>query len=144
MNDRLSESAIVSEVARLATERIVRKVIKELCQMDVTLSGDDSGLINTWDEICVQIQFEQSHSWDDYDETVRAIVSGYVQEMSAYEREAIWHQTDNGIDWHCDEPEDRRPHHDVETDAAQYITDTVYSEASNWSNKRIRAFSDRR
>lgn len=143
MKDRLSESAIVVEVARQALKRIVRKVIKDISQMGVTLSGDDSELANTWDEICVQIQFEQSHCWDVYDETVRAIVCGYVHEMPAYEREAIWHQTDNGMDWHCDELEDRSPHYDVETDVVQYITDAVYSEANNWSNKRIRAFIDR-
>jgi hypothetical protein len=43
--------------------------------VDGLQSGVDSGLTNTWEEICVQVQGEQSVLWDAYDVTVRQIVS---------------------------------------------------------------------
>jgi len=68
----LSESSIVRTVAELAARRITRKVIKEPRQMTDTMSGDDSELKTTWDEICAQVQYEESFHWDAYDHTVRA------------------------------------------------------------------------
>lgn len=72
MNEGLSESRIVKAVAEAAAKRIARRVILGLQRMHHTLSGDDSELVTTWDEICVQVQYEQSFFWDAYDETVRA------------------------------------------------------------------------
>jgi hypothetical protein len=72
MTDRLSESGIVSAVAEEASQRITRKVIAALQGMkDTLLSGDDSELETPWDEICVQVQDEESFFWDTYDEIVR-------------------------------------------------------------------------
>jgi hypothetical protein len=56
----MSESAIVREVAEKAARRITRKVIATLQQMTDRLSGDDSELKTTWDEICAQLQYEKS------------------------------------------------------------------------------------
>jgi hypothetical protein len=39
--------------------------------MSDTLSGDDSELKTTWDEICAQVQYEHSIFWETYDEIVR-------------------------------------------------------------------------
>jgi DNA-binding SARP family transcriptional activator len=72
MSDRLSESAIVRAVADQATRRILRKTIATLQQMTDRTSGDDSGLKTTWDEICAQVQYEQSIDWDAFDQTARA------------------------------------------------------------------------
>jgi hypothetical protein len=54
----LSESAIVQAVAEDAARRVTRKVISTLQKMTVLLSGDDSELMTSWDEICVQVQGE--------------------------------------------------------------------------------------
>ena len=64
MSKTLSEVSIIYTVAKLSASRIARKAIHDLQQMTVTMSGDDSGLKNTWDEICVQIQQEESFFWD--------------------------------------------------------------------------------
>jgi hypothetical protein len=72
----LSEASIVREVANQASRRIARKVTAVLQRMKDTLSGDDSGLETTWDEICVQVQYEESVLWDIYDTTVRDLVLG--------------------------------------------------------------------
>lgn len=144
MTDSLSESAIVRAVAEQAARRITHKVISVLQKMTDTLSGDDSGLKTTWDEICVQVQFEASFSWDAYDETVRGIVERYVVKLPKNEREAIWLQTDAGMDWDYEEPSDREANPVCDNDIVDYLTsDYVYTEAGNWSNARIRAFIDR-
>ena len=144
MSDRLSESAIVRAVAQEAATRLSRRAITALQKMKHTLSGDGSELKTTWDEICVQIQYAESFSWDAYDLTVRSLVSGFVDELVRHEREAIWLQTDAGTDWDCDEPQDREPYPVVDDDIVDYLLHQyVYAEAGRWSNVRIRAFIDR-
>lgn len=92
MSERLSESAIVRAVAQEAARRITRKVIADLQDMKDTMSGDDSGLKTTWDEICVQVQDRESWFWDAYDHTVRSTVGVYVAELPKHERDALWLQ----------------------------------------------------
>ncbi|HNU31948.1 MAG TPA: hypothetical protein PKN00_22345 [Sedimentisphaerales bacterium] len=144
MSEALSESAIVHALAQDAARRITRKVIADLQRMKHTLSGDDSELKTTWDEICVQIQSEQSFCWDVYDETVRAVVSGHVAKLAAYEREAIWLQSDAGGDWDCREPQEREAYPVCDGDVVDYlIREYIYAEAGRWSNARIRAYIER-
>lgn len=144
MSKSLNELTIVAEFARLAVRRITRKVIADLQRMELTLSGDDSELKTTWDEICAQVQYEQFFAWDAYDETVRTLVGGYVSDLPTHEREAIWLQTDPGSDWDCEEPESRKPYPVTNDDIVDYITtEQVYAEAGKWSNERIRAYLDR-
>lgn len=141
MADQLSESGIVREVADIAAERITRKVIKDLQRMKDTLSGDESGLATTWDEICVQVQRNHSFYWDAYDQTVRNFVEKYVNDLPQLEINAIWLQTEQGIDWKYEEPEDREPYPTCQDDVVDYITrEHVYGEAGNWSNARIQAY----
>ncbi len=144
MSDALSERRIVRVVAEAAAQRIMRRVVAELLRMKYTLSGDDSGLKTTWDEICVQMQTEESFSWDAYDETVRVIVGHHVAELPKHEQEAIWLQTDNGLAWDCDEADGPEVYPVSDDDIVSYLAhEYVYAEAGRWSNTRIRAFIDR-
>lgn len=144
MSDELSESSVVRAVAAQAAQRVTRQVIAALQRIRHTLSGEDSELKTTWDEICAQVQYEESFSWDAYDDTVRALVDGYVAKLPRHEREAIWLQTDAGFDWSFEEPEEREPCPIVDEDIVEYLTqEYVYVEAGRWSNARIRAFIDR-
>jgi hypothetical protein len=144
MNEGFSESRIVKAVADAAAKRIARRVILGLQRMHQTLSGDDSELVTTWEEICVQVQYERSFFWDAYDETVRALVAGEVEGLQGHERDALWLRTDAGWDW-AYEPEDERPPEPVvDDDSVDYVTRAyIYAEAGYWSNRRIRAFIDR-
>ncbi len=142
MTDRLSESGIVSAVAEEASQRITRKVIAALQGMkDTLLSGDGSELETTWDEICVQVQDEESFFWDTYDEIVRDMVRGHVAQLPRYKREAIWLQTVAGSDWDSEEPESREPYPVVDDDVVDYLVPKyVYSQAADFSNTRIEAY----
>jgi len=144
MSDAPSEWSIVKAVAKIAASRITRKVIADLQRIDHTLSGDDSELKTAWDEICVQVQYEQSIFWDAYDETVRAHVLGHIAKLSVHERQAIWMQTDEGIEWDGRSPKDRDDNPVCDDTIVDYLTrEYVYAEAGSWSNSRIRAFIDR-
>jgi hypothetical protein len=105
MSRSLSDAAVVRELAEQICRRLTRRMIATLQKMNNgLLSGDDSGLKNAWDEICAQLKFEESFSWDVYDETVRGLAASDIERLLPY----------------------------------------VYSEACNWSNRRIRTYLDRR
>lgn len=144
MKDGLAESDIVRHVADVASRHVARQTIRDLQRMKHTLSGDDSELKTTWDEICAQVQYEQSFHWDAYDLTVRQIVSRYVADLQAHERAAIWQQTDAGIDWECSDPKTREVDPVIDDEIIDRITNEyVYLEAGRWSNHRIREFIER-
>lgn len=144
MSEGLSESAIVREVARRTARRITRKVIAALQLITVKLSGDRTELETAWDEICVQVQREKSHYWGAYDETVRGIVDGQIAAVPKHEQEAMWLQTDGGVDWSCKEPDDRDEFPVCGDDIVEWLTaEYVYAEAESWSNARVQAFIER-
>ena len=59
-------------------------------------------------------------------------------------REALWLQSDPGLDWWCEEEEDRDASPVNDDDIIDYVAkEFVYSEAGRWTNSRIRAYIDR-
>ena len=142
MTSELSEWRIVRRLAEQVCQRIMRRVIRSLRKLVGGLqSGDDSGLTSTWEEICVQVQGEQSSLWDAYDVTVRQVVSMEVTGLPEHERDAVWLQTPVGEQWDA-EDEDEREKSPVDEDSIiDYLTNEyVYSAAANWSNLRIRKY----
>lgn len=76
------------------------EAIEYLLSLKETLSGDDSGLENTWEEICVQVQGEQSFFWDAYSDAMHDAVLGAMQKLPERDELALWLQTEEGRDWH--------------------------------------------
>lgn len=148
MEMKLSENRIVRVLAESVCQRIARKTIRALQRMttqDELLSGEDSGLTNVWEEICVQLQQEESFSWGAYKETIRVFVGYYIDEMSNHERKAVWLQTPEGEDWDSELDEEREPYPVFNGDITNYIVyDYVLSKGNDWTNPRIRAFLYRR
>ena len=140
-----TEKDVLSKFADEIAERISNRSISELQKIKDTLSGDDSELKNTWDEICAQVQSAQSFFWDVYDETARSIVVAYVAKLKQHERLALWFQTDEGGDWLYDDEDEKDEHPPVsDEDIVEYVIhEYVYREAGSWSNERIRAYLDR-
>lgn len=108
------------------------------------MSGDDSGLKTTWDEICVQVQDEESFYWDAYDHTVRTVVGAQIGGLAKHERDALWLQTEAGADWDSERQGDSEADPVRDDDIIDYLArEYVYAEAGNWSNARIRAYIER-
>lgn len=119
-----------------------------LRKIEAGLSGEDYGLRNAWEEICVQVQDQHSIDWDAYIDTIDQSIIHALPELPDYWREAIWLQTPEGEDWtiecELDAEEGKPPNRvapPVETsDIAEYISQYVLSRAADWSNRRIRRF----
>lgn len=139
-----SETDVLRQFAVDIKDRLVNRTIRGLRKITDTLSGDDSGLINAWDEICVQIQGQLSGYWDAYDETARSILADHVAELKDHEKLSLWFQTEDGWDWLFDDEEDRDKDPPVcDEDIVVYIVGWLYAKADEWSNKQIRAYMDR-
>jgi hypothetical protein len=145
MSRTLSESGIVRALAGQVSQRLTRKVISYLQSRNGTLlSAEDSIPLNTWDEICVQVQYEQSLVWDAYDETVRSFLQAYVDELPHHEQDALWLQTPQGDDWNYKDADKRELYPVCGHEIVDYLLhEYVYAEAGRWTNARIRAFIDR-
>ena len=63
-----TEHLLILELGEYHANEIAKRVVKwlQILKGNCLLSGDDSGLEATWDEICVQVQDEPSHFWDIY------------------------------------------------------------------------------
>src|SRR5436309_3104975 len=145
MSRTLSESSVVRALADQVCKRLTRRLIATLQKLNNgLLSGQDSGLKNTWDEICAQVQFEESFSWDVYDEAVRAVAASDVEKLLPHEREAIWLQTTAADDWDCEDESRRHPYPVLNEEIVNYLVgEYIYSQAGNWSNHRLRSYLDR-
>ena len=85
---------IISRIADRECQRISRKVVRSLQRMTEGMqSGDDSGLRNVWDEVCVQVQDQETEMWDVYLETIRSMATGHLADLDDAEKQAIWLQT---------------------------------------------------
>jgi hypothetical protein len=133
---------ILRQIADRHCDRICRLTIRALQQIrDCGLSGDASGLKNTWDEICVQMQSEESFAWDAYVQTIKATIAYEVERLPRPEQEAIWIRTPQGIDWEGeleDTPSSVPICLDDITDCI--LQDYVLSKASDYTNKRIEKY----
>jgi hypothetical protein len=70
---------IISAYAERACTDISKKVIKDLRKMTEGIqSGDDSPLKNIWDEVCVQMQGEQSLMWEAYEDIINRLIQAYL------------------------------------------------------------------
>ena len=103
-------------------------------------SGDDTPLKNIWDEVCVQVQGQESVLWEDgYVPTIKSLIIERLENESPETKQAIWLQTDAGTELDGDEQGDAP----VDDDAiADYILDRyVLSAAADWTNSRLEQYN---
>lgn len=93
---------LTHDCATEAAEAVTQRVVAALKKITVTLSGDDDGLENTWEEICVQVQGEESFFWDTYGEVMKDITRGELGNLPYRDLAALWLRTDDGWDWLSD------------------------------------------
>jgi hypothetical protein len=145
MKIKLSAFAIIRTLGNLVCQRISRQVIRNLQELndkDSLLSGDNSGLVNIWDEICVQMQFEESYFWDVYEEMIESSTKYFVEKLPNHERDAAWLMTSEGESWDCEPEDDRDPDPVFHDDIVKHITGCVLTIGNDWSNHRIRSYID--
>lgn len=97
-----AEQALIRELADTAAKAIALRVVASLQEITQTLSGDDSGLTNAWEEVCVQVQGEESVDWETYREIMSDFVMEELAALPRRDRAALWLQTDDGSSWYSD------------------------------------------
>jgi hypothetical protein len=145
MPDKPSDR-VVRQLADDVCQRITKRAISGLQRIAAKLSGDDSKLQNPWDEICVQVQSEESIFWHVYEESMTGFLAAEVEQLKQFERDAIWLRTEAGWNWNFDWNWDDNPHTPAEpptydADITDYILHKyLLPAAESWSNSRIRAY----
>ena len=142
----LSEYRIARELGEALSRRLVNACIRDLQRMsgEALLLSENSGLRNTWDEICVQQQWEQSFSWRAYQMTIEADLEWRLEGLQPYELDALWLLTREGDDWDCELENERETYPVVRDHVQNYLRDEVLTRALNWSNERISRYLERR
>lgn len=114
---------------------------------DDLLSGDDTGLKNIWDEVCVQVRYQHSIYWGVYLDVIDGFIYDEIKTLDSNTKQAIWLQTDEGRNWvedyeGCDGEREETPYIN-EGDIIEYIRQCyILSAADNWTNKRIEKYLD--
>jgi hypothetical protein len=135
---------IISDIADGKCKKISRKVVRGLQKITEDMqSGDDTPLKNIWDEICVQVQGEESVMWEAYLNTIRSFIQAEVKKLDARTKQAIWLQTNEGLDWAIDNEEQETVSFFEDDIIDNILQDYVLSEAADWTNKRIEKYLER-
>jgi len=85
-------------IANNAAEIVADSAKAKLIRSNHTLSGEDSGLVSTWNEICVQVQGEQSADWDAYEAAMRDAILGVLLFLDWSVLATLWLHTEEGRD----------------------------------------------
>ncbi len=96
------QEKLIREFAEAAARIVCDRAIQNLVAITTTLSGDDSGLENAWEEICVQVQGEESFFWDTFADTMHDAVLIALDSLPPRDLAALWLQSDEGFDWQWD------------------------------------------
>ena len=132
------QDAVIKGISDISCTKISGKVIRYFQKMKEGLqSGADTTLKNVWDEICVQVQGEESYCFSSYIDTARRYIHNEIEKLDERIKQAIWIQTDQYLDSEEDD-EKYDPSIYCEDDVIEYIlNDFVLREAERWTNKRI-------
>lgn len=148
------QGTLIGEFADAAASIVCDKAIESLIALDITLSGDDSTLENAWEEICVQVQGEESFFWETYEAVMGDAVLGELENLSNPDLAALWLQTDEGLEWHGEKaweeehsPRNKRASLDYESipfaldEIVQHIVSSYLRPAAeNFTNPNIECF----
>lgn len=138
---------------RKQTEEILKRLVNKFIRYaqslkgNCMLSGDDSGLNNTWDEICADMQGE----WTFYHQAYLDIIEQYADEvlfetLTELEKTMLWTQTSAFEDWLEEIEENTKglvchniSFFDAQCDDAikEVISEAIISEAMRYTNSRI-------
>jgi len=118
-------------------EEAVQKVILELKSYNFSLlSGDDSPLINIWEEICVQVQGEESVDWFAYEDTIGNICAGLIEDLPNHQLSLLTHEIElnEGVE------EFLSPSGIFPQGVSSFIKEGVLNRAKEYTNRNIERY----
>jgi len=137
-----SESQILFDIGYMHRKLIAKEVIQDLKNLNdeiYLLSGDDSGLKNVWEEICVQIQDDYSFHWDVYEDTIENFINGSLSKQAKEVIELLLYI--GNIDFDEEEPEYFQENI-VEDIKADILLEAEYYKNNNITNFLEQNFGD--
>jgi hypothetical protein len=137
------DARIVMLLAERAEGKVCRRVIRQLQVLPSEMTRDTLPSLRTvWDEVCIQVQGEESAFWDAYVEQMELFLHHEIAKLPTLEREALWLQTDAGHDWEYDDERKGNEPPVYVGDIIDAILSQVLARAADWSNPAIRAQQD--
>ncbi|WIM05890.1 MAG: hypothetical protein OHM77_00950 [Candidatus Nitricoxidivorans perseverans] len=141
------EQHLVAAWASQLSDKLIQDAIQSLEAMDSQemLSGD-SGLKNVWEEVCVQVQDEQSFFWETYVETIENLLAGYIEMLDKNARLALWTVTESGQDYIDDRQSDDEGDLNIPVDVDEIVAmlkESLLSVAENHESSSISRFLQR-
>lgn len=135
---RIEEHIVASWAAKLS-ERAVTDVVLHLEGMEATLSGD-SGLENVWEEVCAQVQGEESIDWSTYEDIIVDLLHSVVKGLDRDAQLALWAATDSGWDYIYDHHADKNGAVGAPLDIGAIVAklkEDVLSAAADYESPRL-------
>ena len=130
--------ALIAELGDWLADKVVRISVRRFQRMPPQMTDV---LKHFWDEICAQVQGEESVVGNLYQEVVADTIRSVIKDWPQLHLQTLWLRTDEGTDWLCEEDVSVVP---VNTnDIVNMLEQRVYDLASNVSNSRIELFNAR-
>ena len=125
----INKSELLLSVREYHLNKTIINVVNALVALKEHLSSDDSGLVNIWEEVCVQVQGDRFSDWIVYEETIERYIDAELSNLPAVIEQLICYIGDvypASID-----------------DVFNQLKDSVMRRADRYSNKRIEAYLER-
>lgn len=141
--------SLIRQYANVVAEKVCDGVVEDLKLITTTLSGDDSGLRNTWEEICVQVQGEESFFWDEYQTVMHDAILGALVAIERRDLASLWLQSEEGWSWRWDMENADGDAVNAEVTEIPFVQEEIAKHilqkhlmvrAEDYSNQRIAAF----
>ena len=134
---------VLAALAEREGGRIARGVIRKLQRMTEGMqSGADTILRNLWDEVCVQVQGQESVIWDTYLDTIDTLIQESSEKLSKDVKQAIWLQTSEGEVWLLEGDLSGDVPYTDEGIRAYILHEFVLPAAADWNNARIEKYKE--
>lgn len=136
-------ASIVSAVADRTAQQVATSTVECLQRQRSALAGADSGLGSVWLEFCAQVQGEQSFDWDEFETLVQQTVEGLVGKLPDAEQQALWLQTDAGVEWLDEGNADAAQVPVLLEDVVSDLYSKVWRRAADWEDDRLERYLSR-
>jgi hypothetical protein len=113
------------------SETVIEK-LKKSNNKNYLLSGDDSGLTNIWEEICVQVQDEYSEYWEVYKDTIKDFIETEISNQPGVIQTLLYETT---------QTEFYKEQKDIDVDdSVDEIYNMIMDQASSFQNENIKNY----
>lgn len=130
------EEKLLFEITNVYLDTLCRKAVRQIQRLpkEAMLSGDDTILKNVWDEVCVQVQYEEFNGWPFVEEMLRLTCTWLIEESPPHIQRILFYaaclENEIEFDYECDFTEF----------ASEILYDKVIEAASKYTNKRIELY----